>query len=71
MLNMHENQCTKLGQQYKHKNDVSDVVLVILSTTSEVCVLRTQLSIYDGAFFAIQWAKAKIFNWVLNTSLKF
>ena len=29
----------------KHKNDVSDVVLVSLLTTSEVCVLRTQFQL--------------------------
>ena len=28
------------------------------------------MNIYDGALFAIQPTKAKIFNWVLNTSLK-
>ena len=42
MLNMHENQWTKFvqSQQYNHKNDISDVVLVSLSSTSEGRVLR-------------------------------
>ena len=44
--------------------------VMFLSKTSEVWVLRTQLNIYDGAFFAIQCTKAKIFDWVLNTPLK-
>ena len=67
---MQENQCTKFDQQLKHKNDMNDVVMVSLLTTSEVWVLRAQLNIYDGEFYAILWTKAKIFNWVLNTLLK-
>ena len=47
-----------------------DVVLVSLLSTSEVWVLRTQLNIYDRAFFAIQWTKAKILKWVLITPVK-
>ena len=42
MLNMHENQWTKFvqSQQYNHKNNISDVVLVSLSSTSERRVMR-------------------------------
>ena len=48
---------------------MSDVVLVYLSSVSEMWVLRTQSNIYNGVFFTIQRIKSKIFNWVLNKPL--
>ena len=32
--------------------------------------IEDPVELYDGAFFAIQQIKAKIFNWVLNTLRK-
>ena len=46
----------------KAVNNIKDVVLVSLMSTSGVLVLRTRLKMYVGAFFAIQGTKAKIFN---------
>ena len=46
-------------------------VILFWCTTLEVWVLRTQLKIYDGTFLSVQWKKAKIFHWVLNTPLNF
>ena len=47
MWNTHENQCVKYvqSQQQRHKNDVSDVVPMSLSSVSEVCVLIIQSNI--------------------------
>ena len=55
---MHENQCAKYvqSQQWRHKNNVCDILVMSLVLTSEVWVLRTQLNIYNGDLFA------KIFN---------
>ena len=50
---MHENQCAKYvqSQQWRHKNNVCDIVVMSLLLTSEVWVLRTQLNIYNGDLF--------------------
>ena len=40
------------------------------ASDSEMWVFRTYLNIYNVAFFAVQWTKAKILKPVLNALLK-
>ena len=63
---------TKVQKLVNNKNTTMAWVMLFwcLYCQLQVYLLRTQLNIYDGAVFSIQWTKANIFNWVLNTPLK-
>ena len=72
---MHESQSDKYvqSQQRKSKNHVQDIVLLFV--LFRVVILRSQLNIYDGGFFAKivnrEEKKITLFDWVLDASLNF
>ena len=72
---MHESQCAKYvqNQQRKYKNHVQDIVLLFVLFRG--VILRSQLNIYDGGFFAkivnSEEKKIKFFDWVLDAGLNF
>ena len=50
---MYENQFAKYvqSQQWRHKDDMSEMVIVSLSLTFKACILRTQWTPKMGLFF--------------------
>ena len=69
MLNMRKNQCTKFGQQKKTQVRREWCCSGVFIVNFRSVGIEDLVEHLQWSFFAIQWTKAKILNWLLSTSL--